>query len=67
MSLKGSHSNIEFNDHSEEIIKLLGEAVVNGLEAIGMTAETYAKKEISRPKASSKSLVLFVLAQGVGF
>ena len=52
-------SDIKITDNTKIFLSALDRALENGLEAIGMTAETYAKKEISRPKASIKSLVLF--------
>ena len=38
-------SDIEFTDNSDEILELLGQAKLNGLTAIGMKAETYAKED----------------------
>ena len=36
---------IGIKDNTEEVVKSLEQAVARGLEAIGMTAERYAKKE----------------------
>ena len=41
-------TNVEFTDNSAEILELLEETKLNGLTAIGMTAETYAKKGLPR-------------------
>ena len=36
---------VEFKDNSREILKAMEKAKKNALEAIGLTAEKYAKKE----------------------
>ena len=36
---------VEFKDNSREILKAMEKAKHNALEAIGLTAETYAKQE----------------------
>ena len=36
---------VEFKDNSQEILKAMQKAKHNALEAIGLTAEKYAKKE----------------------
>ena len=45
MSLEGTRKNIEFRDNTRTFLEMFDRALFNGLEAIGMTAETYAKKE----------------------
>ncbi len=35
---------VDYKDNSEEVLAAMGKAIKNGLEAIGLTAETYAKK-----------------------
>ena len=36
---------VDYKDNSEQILSALEKGIKNGLEAIGLTAETYAKKE----------------------
>ena len=36
---------VDYKDNSEHILSALEKGIKNGLEAIGLTAETYAKKE----------------------
>ena len=43
--------NIEVNDHTDQFLEYLDKAIVNGLTAIGMTAEGHAKKAITNQKA----------------
>lgn len=45
------------SDNSEEFQTALKNAIKRGLMAIGMTAERYAKEEISRPKPHAKGVV----------
>lgn len=35
---------VDYKDYSEEVLAALEKGIKNGLEAIGLTAETYAKK-----------------------
>ena len=35
---------VDYKDNSEQIVQALEKGIKNGLEAIGLTAETYAKK-----------------------
>ena len=35
---------VDYTDNSEQILSALEKGIKNGLEAIGLTAETYAKK-----------------------
>lgn len=37
---------VEFKDNSEEVLEAFSKATTNALTAIGMTAETHAKKEL---------------------
>ena len=39
--------NIEYRDHTEEVLSALEAAIKRGNEAIGMTAEGHAKKKIT--------------------
>lgn len=41
---------IKFTDNSPQVLSALQRATIRGLEACGATAESYAKKELSRPK-----------------
>lgn len=43
--------DIDLKDNSEEVLKALENAIERGLEAIGATAERYAKEEITRQGA----------------
>ena len=43
MSLDGTNKNIEFRDNTHAFLDMFNKAVLNGLEAIGMAAETHAK------------------------
>ena len=36
---------VDYKDYSKEVLAALEKGIKNGLEAIGLTAETYAKKE----------------------
>ena len=36
---------VDYKDNSKEVLSALEKSIKNGLEAIGLTAETYAKKE----------------------
>ena len=36
---------VDYKDNSQRILSALEKGIKNGLEAIGLTAETYAKKE----------------------
>ena len=45
---KLGHSTVIVNDNTEEFLKYLNKALVNGLTAMGIEAEKYAKKEITR-------------------
>ena len=36
---------VDYKDNSKQILSALEKGIKNGLEAIGLTAETYAKKE----------------------
>ena len=36
---------VDYKDNSQQILSALEKGIKNGLEAIGLTAETYAKKE----------------------
>ena len=36
---------VDYKDNSQRILTALEKGIKNGLEAIGLTAETYAKKE----------------------
>ena len=36
---------VDYKDNSEQILSALEKGIKNGLEAIGLTAETYAKQE----------------------
>ena len=38
--------NIEVNDHTDQFLEYLDKAIVNGLTAIGMTAEGHAKRNL---------------------
>ena len=35
---------VDYKDNSEQVLSAMEKAIKNGLEAIGLTAETYAKK-----------------------
>ena len=35
---------VDYKDYSKEVLAALEKGIKNGLEAIGLTAETYAKK-----------------------
>ena len=35
---------VDYKDNSEQVLSAMERAIKNGLEAIGLTAETYAKK-----------------------
>ena len=35
---------VDYKDYSKEVLSAMEKAIKNGLEAIGLTAETYAKK-----------------------
>ena len=35
---------VDYKDNSQQVLSALEKAIKNGLEAIGLTAETYAKK-----------------------
>lgn len=41
---------IQLKDNSPQVLQALQRATIRGLEACGATAESYAKKELSRPK-----------------
>ena len=36
---------VDYKDYSKEVLAALEKGIKHGLEAIGLTAETYAKKE----------------------
>ena len=36
---------VDYIDNSQQVLSALEKGIKNGLEAIGLTAETYAKKE----------------------
>ena len=36
---------VDYKDNSEQVLSAMEKGIKNGLEAIGLTAETYAKKE----------------------
>lgn len=36
---------VDYKDNSQQILSAMEKGIKNGLEAIGLTAETYAKKE----------------------
>ena len=36
---------VDYKDNSEQVLSAMEKAIKNGLEAIGLTAETYAKQE----------------------
>lgn len=36
---------VDFKDNSEQVLSAMEKAKKNGLEAVGLVAETYAKKE----------------------
>ena len=36
---------VDYKDNSKQVLSALEKGIKNGLEAIGLTAETYAKKE----------------------
>ena len=36
---------MDYKDYSKEVLSAMEKGIKNGLEAIGLTAETYAKKE----------------------
>ena len=36
---------VDYKDNSQQILTAMENGIKNGLEAIGLTAETYAKKE----------------------
>ena len=36
---------VDYKDNSQQILSALEKGIKNGLEAIGLTAETYAKQE----------------------
>ena len=36
---------VDYKDYSKEVLSALEKGIKNGLEAIGLTAETYAKQE----------------------
>ena len=36
---------VDYKDNSQQVLSALEKGIKNGLEAIGLTAETYAKKE----------------------
>lgn len=42
---------VEFEDNSKEILEALANAVDRGLKSIGMTAESYAKKNLTEQRA----------------
>ena len=35
---------VDYKDNSQQVLSAMEKAIKNGLEAIGLTAETYAKK-----------------------
>lgn len=55
-------SNIEFTDNSDEILELLGQAKLNGLTAIGMKAETYAKEDCPVDTGRLRNSITFAIA-----
>ena len=36
---------VDYKDNSEQVLSAMEKGIKNGLEAIGLTAETYAKQE----------------------
>ncbi|MBR4266480.1 MAG: HK97 gp10 family phage protein [Bacteroidales bacterium] len=42
--------SVKFDDNSPQVLDALQKATVRGLEACGAMAESYAKKELSKPK-----------------
>ena len=36
---------VDYKDYSKEVLSAMEKGIKNGLEAIGLTAETYAKQE----------------------
>lgn len=36
---------VDYKDNSQQVLSAMEKAIKNGLEAIGLTAETYAKQE----------------------
>ena len=36
---------VDYKDNSKQVLSAMEKGIKNGLEAIGLTAETYAKKE----------------------
>ena len=51
MNFSSHGIEVEFDDNSKEVLRALENAVQRGLEAIGETAERYAKEEITRQGA----------------
>ena len=45
MALKGTHKSVEFRDNTKTVLESIDKALTKGLEAVGMKAETYAKKD----------------------
>ena len=48
---------VKFDDNSAEVLGALQKATIRGLEACGAKAESYAKQELSKPKAHKDGTV----------
>lgn len=48
---------VKFNDNSPQVLAALKSATIRGLEACGAKAESYAKQELSKPKAHKDGTV----------
>ena len=48
---------VKFNDNSPQVLAALKSATIRGLEACGSRAESYAKQELSKPKAHKDGTV----------
>lgn len=48
---------VKINDNSPQVLAALKNATIRGLEACGAKAESYAKQELSKPKAHKDGTV----------
>ena len=48
---------VKINDNSPQVLAALKNATIRGLEACGAKAESYAKQELSKPKAHADGTI----------
>ena len=61
-------SDFEFTSHADEVLEALEKARANALTAIGMTAETYAKRETPVDTGRARNSITYATSEysGVG-